>query len=713
MTTVRYEKDAAGIAHIIFDRQDGSANIMDERFIDEFAELADKLLADDVKGVIYRSAKKMFFAGGDLNMFAQVQPEQAAELFALVERMKAPMRAIETAGVPVVAAINGAAMGGGFELCLASHYRVALAKGVSVGLPEVTLGLLPGGGGVTRMVRMLGLQAAMPYLTEGRTLNAAKAQEAGLIDELVSDSDALLAAAVKWIEANPQVVQPWDQKGYRLPGGSPSSPALAGMIAVAPAVMRQKTRGRLPAPEAILSTMVEGAQVDFDTASRIESRFMVELATGSVCKNLINTFWTQMNEIKAGVGRPNGVEKRQFKRVAILGAGMMGAGIAWACASRGIACVLKDVSIEAAEKGKAYSANLIDKQIARGRADGAKKTALLGLIATTDDYAELADCDLVIEAVFESRPLKAEVTAASEAVIAGSAVFASNTSTLPITGLAEASVRPEQFIGLHFFSPVDKMPLVEIIVGAATNDKTLAEAYDFVQQIGKTPIVVNDSRGFYTSRVFGTYTAEGMAMVEEGIAPASIENGAYLAGYPVGPLAVSDEVTLTLQDKVRQQTIADYTAAGEPEPALVGESVLDKMLNAQRAGKSSGGAFYDYPTEKGGKKSLWPGLAELFPLAAEHADINEVQDRLLYIQAIETLRCREEGVITTTRDANIGAIMGIGYPAWTGGTLQFINSIGSAAFVARADQLAAKYGERFAVPQLLRDLAATNALLTD
>lgn len=713
MTTVRYEKDAAGIAHVIFDRQDGSANIMDERFIGEFAELAEKLLADDVKGVIYRSAKKMFFAGGDLNMFAQVQPAQAAELFALVERMKAPMRAIETAGVPVVAAINGAAMGGGFELCLASHYRVALAKGVSVGLPEVTLGLLPGGGGVTRMVRMLGLQAAMPYLTEGRTLNAAKAHEAGLIDELVGDSDALLAAAVKWIEANPQVVQPWDQKGYRLPGGSPSSPALAGMIAVAPAVMRQKTRGRLPAPEAILSTMVEGAQVDFDTASRIESRYMVELATGGVCKNLINTFWTQMNEIKAGVGRPNGVEKRQFKRVAILGAGMMGAGIAWACASRGIACVLKDVSIEAAEKGKAYSANLIDKQIARGRADEAKKAALLGLIATADDYAELADCDLVIEAVFESRPLKAQVTAASEAVIAASAVFASNTSTLPITGLAEASVRPEQFIGLHFFSPVDKMPLVEIIVGAATNDKTLAEAYDFVQQIGKTPIVVNDSRGFYTSRVFGTYTAEGMAMVEEGIAPASIENGAYLAGYPVGPLAVSDEVTLTLQDKVRKQTIADFTAAGEPVPALVGEAVLNKMLAAERAGKSTGGAFYDYPTEKGGKKSLWPGLAELFPPAGEHADLNDVQDRLLYVQAIETLRCREEGVITTTRDANVGAIMGIGYPAWTGGTLQFINYIGSAAFVARADQLAAKYGERFAVPQLLRDLAATNAPLAD
>jgi len=715
MSTIRYEKDSAGVAQVIFDRTDGNANIMDQRFIDEFSALAAKLAEEKITGVIYRSAKKMFFAGGDLNMFAKAQPEDAAELFAMSEKMKAAMRGIETLGVPVVAAINGAAMGGGFELCLASHYRVALRRGVTVGLPEVTLGLLPGGGGVTRLVRMLGLQAAMPYLTQGTALSAEKAHAASLIDELVDDSEALLAAAQAWITANPAgsdaVTQPWDRKGYRMPGGAVSSPALAGMIAMAPSVMRKQTRGRLPAPEAILSAMVEGAQVDFDTASRIESRYLTELATGRVSKNLINTFWTQMNEVKAGVGRPADIAPRQFKRVAILGAGMMGAGIAWSCASRGIACVLKDVSLEAAEKGKAYSAALLDKQIARGRADEAKKAALLALIATTDDYADLADCDLVIEAVFESRELKAQVTADTEAVLPAGAVFASNTSTLPITGLAQASARPAQFIGLHFFSPVDKMPLVEIIVGEQTSAQTLAEAYDFVQQIGKTPIVVNDSRGFFTSRVFGTFTAEGMAMVEEGIAAASIENGAYLAGFPVGPLAVSDEVTLTLQDKVRQQTVADLTAAGQPLPELVGAAVLDKLLAAGRAGKSTGGAFYNYP--EGGKKRLWPGLAELFPVASEPASIDDIQDRLLYIQAIETLRCREEGVLTTTRDANVGSIMGIGYPAWTGGVLQFVNYTGSAAFVARADQLAALYGPRFSVPDSLRALAATNARLED
>lgn len=713
MSTLTYQKDAAGIAHIIFDRADAAANLMDQRFIDDFCRTAEQVLADNVVGVIYRSAKKTFFAGGDLNMFFALQPDQGEPLYEMLESMKGAMRAIETAGIPVVAAINGAAMGGGFELCLASHYRIALSRGVSVGLPEVTLGLLPGGGGVTRMVRLLGLQAAMPYLTEGKTLNSQRAHSAGLIDQLVDDSEQLVAAAVAWIEAHQASTQRWDTKGYRLPGGAPQSPALAGMIAVAPSVMRKQTRGRMPAPEAILCAMVEGAQVDFDTASRIESRYMVQLATGRQVKNMLNTFWFQMNDIKAGVGRPQGVAARQFKRVAILGAGMMGAGIAWACASRGIACVLKDVTVEAAEKGKAYSANLIDKQIARGRADEAKKAALLSLITTADDYADLTDCDLVIEAVFESRPLKAEVTAAAEQVIDSSALFASNTSTLPITGLAQASVRPEQFIGLHFFSPVDKMPLVEIIVGDQTSDQTLAEAYDFVQQIGKTPIVVNDSRGFYTSRVFGTYTAEGMAMVAEGIAPASIENGAYLAGFPVGPLAVSDEVTLTLQDKVRQQTVADLTAAGAPVPALVGAEVLDKMLAAGRAGKSSGGAFYDYPSDKGGKKTLWPGLSQLFPVAAQPACLQDIQDRLLYIQAIETLRCREEGVVTTTRDANIGSIMGIGYPAWTGGTLQFVNYIGSAAFVARADQLAERYGERFTVPSSLRALAANDAPLQD
>ena len=706
MTSVRYEKDFHNIAHLILDKPDASANVMDVAFTNDFSAAAKQLSEDTFDGVIIRSNKKTFFAGGDLNMLFKAGPEQKKEIWNMVETIKSAMRAVETCGKPVVVCINGAALGGGFELCLAAHHRIALSNGVQLGLPEVGLGLLPGGGGVTRMTRLLGLQGALPFLTEGKLFNPQKGQELGLIHDIVDTPEEMLAKAVAFVKANPESFQPWDVKGYKIPGGTTSNPKVAGMVAVAPAMMRNKTKGVMKAPESILCTMVEGSQVDFDSASRIESRYFVELATGKESKNMISAFWYQLNAIKAGVGRPKDIEKRQFTKVGILGAGMMGAGIAWACANRGIACVLKDVNIESAEKGKSYSAGLMDKRISRGRATEEKKAQLLSLITPTDKADDLQGCDLIIEAVFENRELKATVTKEAEAQLDENAVFGSNTSTLPITGLAEASERPENFIGLHFFSPVDKMPLVEIIVGEKTSDKTLAEAYDFVLQIGKTPIVVNDSRGFFTSRVFGTFTSEGMAMLGEGIDAASIENAAWLDGYPVGPLAVSDEVTLTLVGKVRSQTIADLEAEGQSIPEFPGEDVLNAMLAIDRGGRSSGGAFYDYP--EGGKKQLWSGLKDKFYKEDAQIPLQDIKDRLLFVQAIDTVRCVDEGIIPHVRDANIGSIFGIGFPTWTGGVLQYINYYGLPEFIARANELAEKYGERFTPPQSLLDMAANN-----
>ncbi len=703
MRSIRYEKDADSIVHLVLDKPDAATNLMDEQFADDIRTAAQRLLEDDFRGVVIRSAKSTFFAGGDLNMLFRAGPEDRDRVYAMTEKIKGAMRAIETCGKPVVACINGSALGGGWELALSAHHRIAQSEGVKLGLPEVTLGLLPGGGGVTRLVRLMGLQDAMPYLTEGRLFDPQKGQQLGLIDDIASTHEELLEKAIAWIAAHPESIQPWDQKGYRIPGGTPTHPKLAGMLAVAPAMMRKQTKGVMKAPESILCTMVEGSQVDFEHASKIETQYFVELVTGRESKNMISAFWNQLNAIKAGVARPKNIEPRQFAKVGILGAGMMGSGIAWACASRGIHCVLKDVSLASAEKGKGYSAGLMDKRIARGRATDKQKEQLLTLIQPTDRAEDLHGCDLVIEAVFESRDVKAEATREAEAQIEADAVFASNTSTLPISGLAIVSARPENFIGLHFFSPVDKMPLVEIIVGDKTSDKTLAEAYDFVQQIGKTPIIVNDSRGFFTSRVFGTYCNEGMAMVGEGVDPVSIENAAWLNGHPVGPLAVSDEVTLTLQAKIRQQTIRDLEAEGKPIPEQPGARVKDKLLELGRQGKSTGGAFYDYP--QGGQKRLWPGLRELFYKADAQIPLQDIRDRLLFIQSLDTVRCMEEGVLVNVRDANIGSIFGIGFPPWTGGVLQFINYYGVPEFVTRAKELAGKYGERFSPPQLLLEMA--------
>jgi len=716
MSSVIYEKDQDNIVHLILDKPNANANLMDQEFTASLIAAVEKLREDDYAGVILRSNKSTFFAGGNLDDLFATQKENADVLYDMVNRLKLAMRAIETQGKPVVACINGAALGGGWELALSAHHRIALSKGVILGLPEVTLGLLPGGGGVIRMTRLLGVQAAMPFLLEGKQFKPEKGLELGLISEIVDSPEAMIESAVKWIKATPTAVQKYDVKGYKVPGGLPTQPALARMLPIAPAMIRAKTKGTLPAPESILAVMVEGLQVDIDTAMRIESRYFVELVCSQVAKNMINTFWYQLNEIKAGAARPKNIERKKVQKVGILGAGMMGAGIAYSSAAKGINVVLKDVNLASAEKGKAYSENIINKKVKQKRLSSDKANALLNAILPTENAADLADCDLVIEAVFEDRGLKAKVTQEAEAQLSANAVFASNTSTLPITGLAQASQRPENFIGLHFFSPVDKMPLVEIICGEKTSDETLALAYDYVQQIGKTPIVVNDSRGFYTSRVFGTFANEGIAMLGEGFSASAIENAAYLSGFPVGPLAVTDEVSLTLVDKIRKQTKLDLEAEGKQYQYHPSEAVVDKMLALDRAGKLAGSGFYSYADNelaKGSKKQLWSGLKDTFEQADKAIDLDELKDRLLYIQAIETVRCLEENVLTSVRDANIGSIMGIGYPVWTGGILQFINQTGLNTFIERAEYLHTTFGERFKVPNLLKEMATDNLVFKD
>ena len=705
---IRYEKGQDNIVVLTMDMPGQSANTMNAVYREAMGGIVERLERekDDIAGVIVTSAKKTFFAGGDLNELIKVTKADAKPFYEMILKIKGQLRRLETLGKPVVAAINGAALGGGWEIALACHHRIALdSSSVQIGLPEVTLGLLPGGGGVVRMVRLLGLEKALPYLAEGKKVRPAAALKAGLIDELASDKDDLLVKARAWIVANPSPKQPWDEAGYKIPGGTPASPNVAQMLAIAPSVLRDKTKGCFPAPEKILCAVVEGAQVDFDTAQLIEARYFTELTTGQVAKNMIGTFWFQLNDINAGGSRPEGFAPFVTKKVGVLGAGMMGAGIAYVSAVAGIEVVLKDVSIDAAEKGKSYSAKLLEKKVSRGQMSVEKRDAILARITATDKEADFAGCDLVIEAVFEDRDLKATVTAAAERAAASDALIASNTSTLPITGLAAAVRNQDRFIGLHFFSPVDKMPLVEIIRGARTSDASLARGFDYVMQINKTPIVVEDSRGFFTSRVFGTFTNEGIAMLGEGISAAMIETEARKAGMPVGPLAISDEVSLSLMNHIRQQTIKDLAAEGKQIPEHPAFAVIDLMLNEyKRPGKAAGGGFYEYP--QAGKKQLWSDLKARFEKPDAQISQEDVRDRILFIQAIETVRCLEEGVLKSVADANIGSIFGIGFAAWTGGALQFINQYGIKDFVARAHYLAEQYGERFEPPALLRDKAA-------
>ena len=709
---IRYEAGQDRIVVLTIDMPGQSANTMNAVYGQAMAACVARLQADkeSIAGVIITSAKKTFFAGGDLNELIKVGKPDAKAFYDRVLALKRQLRSLETLGKPVVAAINGTALGGGWEICLACHHRIAVDHpSLQLGLPEVTLGLLPGGGGVVRMVRLLGLEKALPYLLEGKRVRPAQALQAGLVDQLASDRDDLLAKARAWILEHPTVQQPWDVKGYQIPGGTPSHPKVAQMLAIAPSILRSKTQGCMPAPEKILCAAVEGAQVDFDTAQLIETRYFTELTTGQVAKNMIGTFWFQLNQINAGGSRPQGFAPYVTRKVGVLGAGMMGAGIAYVSAVAGVEVVLKDISLATAEKGKAHSAALLEKKVARGQLGSEQRDSILARITPTAQDADLAGCDLIIEAVFEDRELKARVTAAAQQVVGDQALIASNTSTLPITGLARAVPDPGKFIGLHFFSPVDKMPLVEIIKGAHTSDESLARAFDFVLQIKKTPIVVNDSRGFFTSRVFGTFTNEGIAMLGEGVAAPLIETEARKAGMPIGPLAISDEVSLSLMSHIRQQTARDLQAEDRPLPSHPAFAVIDLLLNdCQRAGKAAGGGFYDYPP--GAQKHLWPELKARFERADGQIPAKDVRDRLLFVQALETVRCVEEGVLLSTADANIGSIFGIGFAPWTGGALQFINQYGLADFVARTQYLAEQYGERFAPPALLLAKASRGEL---
>lgn len=714
MSAIHYNLGSDQILTLTIDMPGQSANTMNADFRAALTETVGKVKSDldTIRGIIVTSAKKTFFAGGDLKELHKVTREDASAFEDMVNGMKAEMRVLETSGKPIVAAINGSALGGGLEICLACHHRVVLDNDkIQLGLPEVTLGLLPGGGGTQRLPRMIGLEAAFPFLMEGKKVNPKAALKAGIVDELASSIDDMMAKARAFIDANPKSQQPWDQKAFKFPGGAPHHPAMAQKLAIAPAMLKQKTKGCYPAPERILSAAVEGAQVDFDNGSLIETRYFAELVIGQVAKNMTGTFWFQLNAVNAGESRPAGVEKETFRKVGVLGAGMMGAGIAYSTANRGVDVVLKDVSAENAEKGKAYSEKLLAKKVSRGRMTEVQKAEVLDRITATDSADDLEGCDLVIEAVFEDSNLKAKVTQEAEAKLAENGLFASNTSTIPITQLAKASARPEKFIGLHFFSPVDKMQLVEIIVGEKTSDDTLARAFDYVQQIGKIPIVVNDSRGFFTSRVFGTFVNEGIAMLGEGIHPSSIENAGVLAGMPVGPLAISDEVSMTLMQHIRDQSKKDTEAAGQTWSTHPAEAVIDQMVGSHdRRGKAAGAGFYEYP--QSGKKHLWPELDTLFvdQEKARNTDLQELKDRILFIQAIETVRCLEEGVLRTVEDANIGSIFGIGFAPWTGGAIQFINQYGVRAFAERAKVLAERFGERFNPPRLLLDKAERNAV---
>jgi 3-hydroxyacyl-CoA dehydrogenase/enoyl-CoA hydratase/3-hydroxybutyryl-CoA epimerase len=700
LKTLRYDL-ADGIATLAFDEENSPVNTMCLQWQDDLQTVTDQVVKDKdaIRGIVLASAKKTFFAGADLKGVMRMTQADAPKVFAEIERIKKNFRTLETLGKPVVSCLNGSALGGGWELALVGHHRIAVNDPkIQFGLPEVTIGLLPGGGGVTKMTRLLGLMGAQPYVLESKLFNPAEAQQMGVVHELVASADELIPCAKAWIESvqgdAEAATHPWDRKDYKMPGGTPSNPKIAGGLVVAPAMLKTKTRGLYPAPHATLAAMVEGAQVDFDTAMRIESRYLASLMTSPVAKNMINTFFFNLNAIKSGQSRPRDVPKYKPQKVGVLGAGMMGAGIAYAQASRGIATVLKDVSLEKAEQGKAYSQKITQSRVDKGRLNPHDQTALLGRITPTATAADLKGCDLIIEAVFENRDLKAQVTKEAEAMLAEGGFFASNTSTLPISGLAQASAKPEKFVGIHFFSPVDKMKLVEIIRGQQTDDETVARAFDYVLALGKLPIVVNDSRGFYTSRTFGTYVMEGAAMLGEGIPAAVIENAAVQAGLPVGPLAVLDETALSLSVHVLDQTRADFRAEGKTYDATPGELLVERMVKElKRNGRAAGGGFYDYP--KGEKKHLWPELKALFEKPGVQWNVQDIQDRLLYRQSVETARCLAEGVLTSVHDANIGSIFGIGFPGWTGGAMQFIYGQGIEQFAQRCAELAAKYGDGF------------------
>jgi len=717
--TIKYDVDSDGIALLTIDLPNTGMNVFNAQLIADLDTCIDKVLADDaVKGAVITSGKPAFLAGADLNMLgdragAKMTPEEAFDgafqLNKILRKMETGdknRKVLAKEGTkPFAAAVNGLALGGGFELVLACHYRViADDPKMQLGFPEVQVGLLPGAGGTQRLPRLTGIQAAAQAITTGKPYNAQIAVGLGIAQEMAPAAD-VVEKAKAWVNKTSSALAPWDKKGFKYPGGAGAMhPGSVQTFIGANAIAQKQTNHNYPAVQAILSCLFEGGVVDFDTAIRIESKYFMTLLADPVAGNMIRSLFINKQAVEKGSLRPEGHERKKIKRLGMLGAGLMGAGVAYVSAKAGMDVVLLDRDEAAAEKGKDYSRKLVEKGVSRGKVSKEKGEALLERITTTSDYADLKDCDLIIEAVFEAEDIKKSVTEATEAVIGKDIVFASNTSTLPITGLAKNFTRPHQFIGIHFFSPVDKMPLVEIILGAETDDATTALALDYVSQIRKTPIVVNDSRGFYTSRCFGTYVQEGYAMVKEGVNPALIENAGKMAGMPVGPLAVGDEVALDLSYKVGMAT---RKALGDKYVESPADGFVEKMVvELERFGRKNKKGNYVYPDD-GSKKYLWPGLQEHFPLADEQPDLAEVQSRFMIRQAVEAARCFEEGVLIDASSGDIGAIFGWGFAPFTGGPFSFIDTYGVAAFVAEADRLAQAYGPRFTPPQMLRDMAAS------
>jgi 3-hydroxyacyl-CoA dehydrogenase/enoyl-CoA hydratase/3-hydroxybutyryl-CoA epimerase len=713
MSVFKYQKDQDGIVTVTMDMT-GPVNAMNAEYKEAMHTTVNKLEQEaGLTGVVIASAKGVFFAGGDLNDLLAADSSQATEIFQNTQEIKNDLRRLEKLPVPVAAAINGPALGGGYEICLACNYRVAFGhKSVQIGLPECSLGLYPGGGGIVRLTNLLGVEKALPYILESKRLKPQVALAAGMIDAVVDSLDELIPAAKAWINANSDnelaAVQAWDRKGYRIPGGAINSPKNAQTAVMGPAMLNQKTRGLMPNMTAAMDVAFQASMLDIDTALRIEGREFTKVVTSDVAKNMISTFFFQLNKVNGGASRPKGIEKNLTRRVGILGAGMMGQGIAYVSAMAGIEVVLKDISQEAADKGKAYSEKLLAKRIKRGQMDQAKADGVLALIKPTDNDADLQGCDLIIEAVFENIGLKHKITQATEKYLSEDGFWGSNTSTLPITQLAEASAKAENFIGVHFFSPVDKMPLVEIIMGEKTSDEALAKAFDYAQQIRKTPIVVNDSLGFFTSRTFGTYLDEGAHLLVEGVHPVKIDNLGRALGMPVGPLQIQDETSLELsrkaQDTWKEMGVVDKWGNGDVMRRVIKDLVIDNG----RGGRYHGGGYYEYHDD--GSKNIWPGLYDLYYDEAVQIEDQDIKDRLMFRQVIEALKCLETGVLRSVADANIGSIMGIGAPPHTGGFIQYVNTYGFDKFIARCDELAATYGDRFNCPEIVKQHAKSGEL---
>ncbi|MEM9706172.1 MAG: 3-hydroxyacyl-CoA dehydrogenase NAD-binding domain-containing protein [Pseudomonadota bacterium] len=715
--TFSVDVDSDGIALVTIDLPGQSMNVWNEALMREFSAFVDDFSSnDDIKGAVITSGKKSgFLAGADLRMLGSQKANSVKEAFESAFALNAILRKLETCGQsakalqkgeatakPVVAAVDGLALGGGLELVLACHHRIASDNPkVQFGVPEVLVGLLPGAGGTQRLPRLAGLQNAAMMAMQGKSIDANTAKAQGVIQD-IAPTDELIARAKEWAKANPKVTQPWDKKGFKFPGGGGAmDPRAAQFFLGASAIAQKETNHNMPAVQYILSCLYEGSIVPMDTALRIESKYFTKLMADPQSKNMIRTLFINKQAAEKGEQRPKDEPPTTINKVGVLGAGMMGAGIAYVTAKAGMEVVLLDREQAYAEKGKGYSEGIVQKGVSRGKVTKEKGEALLARITPTTDYDALKDVDMIIEAVFEDPDVKADVIKKTEAVIGNDVIFASNTSTLPITGLAKNSERPNQFIGIHFFSPVDKMPLVEIIPGEKSGDKALAYAVDYVGKIKKTPIVVKDTRGFYTNRVVPPYLGEAMIMVQEGVKPALIENAAKLLGMPVGPLALTDETSLELGWMLTQSTKKELGDAYKPSG---NEELLEKMVvGLGRKGRKSGGGFYEYP--EGGKKYLWPDIHEHFPLADEQPDVEEVKDRLLYGQLVPAAHCFAEGIVPDPQSADLGAIFGWGFAPWTGGPMSHIDTIGMETFVRRAESLAQKYGERFNPPQAFRDMA--------